>query len=223
MRGARSDGRRRPQPGFGCPCPDGFEPTKEGYVSWLVGELEQLQGEGPVDLVGHDWGAGFVLRVVSTRPELVRRWVTDVAGLVDEAQEWHALAKVWQTEGAGEEFFKAQLEAPPAAAQVLESLGVPFEHALSMVQACDETMARCILVLYRSAIEVGKEWAPDFQNFEPPGLHACCRPRIPSNRPLTRRVAERAGAATVELDGLGHWWCSRSTRAGAIIEEFLSH
>jgi pimeloyl-ACP methyl ester carboxylesterase len=211
-------------PGFGCPCPEGFEPTKEGYVEWLVGELEQLQSEGPVDLVGHDWGAGFVLRVVSTRPELVRRWVTDVAGLADERQEWHALAKVWQTEGAGEEFFKAQLEAPAdAGAKVLESLGVPFEHALTMVEAGDETMARCILTLYRSAIEVGKEWAPDFHDIEPPGLVL-----LPSEDPFqsaanSRRVAETAGAATAELEGLGHWWMLQDpARAGAIIGEFLS-
>jgi pimeloyl-ACP methyl ester carboxylesterase len=212
-------------PGFGCPRPDGFEPTKEGYVDWLVSELEQLQSEGPVDLVGHDWGAGLVIRVVSTRPGLVRRWVTDVAGLADEAQEWHTLAKVWQTEGAGEEYFKTQLEAPPEpSAQVLESLGVPFEHALSMIRACDETMASCILTLYRSAVEVGKEWAPEFHDIEPPGLVL-----LPSADPFqsarhSRRVAERAGAATVELDGLGHWWMLQDpARAGAIIEEFLSH
>jgi len=61
-------------PGFGCPRPDGFEARKEDYVAWLVGELEALQGDGPVDLVGHDWGGGFVVRLVSTRPDLVRSW-----------------------------------------------------------------------------------------------------------------------------------------------------
>lgn len=41
-------------PGFGCPRPAGFGATKEDYVTWLVGELEGI--EGPIDLVGHDWG-----------------------------------------------------------------------------------------------------------------------------------------------------------------------
>src|SRR3954449_10444115 len=67
-------------PGFGCPRPDGFGATKEEYVAWLVGELERLASQGPIDLVGHDWGGGFVVRVVSTRPDLVRSWVTDAIG-----------------------------------------------------------------------------------------------------------------------------------------------
>ena len=50
---------------FGTPAPDGFGATKEEYTDWLVGELERL-GE-PVDLVGHDWGKGFVLRVARMR------------------------------------------------------------------------------------------------------------------------------------------------------------
>ncbi|HEY3143017.1 MAG TPA: alpha/beta fold hydrolase, partial [Acidimicrobiales bacterium] len=49
-------------PGFGCPLPDGFDPTMDRYAEWLIAELERLGS--PVDLVGHDWGGGFVLRVV---------------------------------------------------------------------------------------------------------------------------------------------------------------
>ena len=67
-------------PGFGCSRPAGFGATKEEYVSWLVAELEKARADGEIDLVGHDWGGGFVVRVVSTRPDLVRSWVTD-AGL----------------------------------------------------------------------------------------------------------------------------------------------
>src|SRR3954468_6953618 len=65
-------------PGFGCPRPDGFGATKEEYVEWLIGELEAI--DGPIDLVGHDWGGGLTVRLVSTRPDLVRSWVTDAAG-----------------------------------------------------------------------------------------------------------------------------------------------
>jgi pimeloyl-ACP methyl ester carboxylesterase len=67
----RSDVAALQLPGFGIPPPEGFGATKEEYVTWLVGELERLHAGGPVDLVGHDWGGGFVVRVVSIRPDLV--------------------------------------------------------------------------------------------------------------------------------------------------------
>ena len=92
-------------PGFGCARPEGFGATKEEYVAWLVGELEGLQAQGPIDLVGHDWGGGLTVRLVSIRSDLVQSWVTDAAGLGDLDFEWHDFAKIWQTPGAGEEFF----------------------------------------------------------------------------------------------------------------------
>jgi len=57
-------------PGFGCPVPDGFSATKEAYVDWLLGELHRLLG--PIDVVGHDWGALLTVRVVSLLPRLRR-------------------------------------------------------------------------------------------------------------------------------------------------------
>ena len=98
----RSDVVALQLPGFGVPAPEGFDATKEAYVEWLAGELEAI-GE-PVDLVGHDWGGGFVLRLACTRPELMRTWVTDVAGLLDPAYVWHDFAQLWQTPGAGEQW-----------------------------------------------------------------------------------------------------------------------
>jgi len=59
-------------PGFGAPTPPGFRPVKEAYVDWLIDEIARV-GE-PVDLVGHDWGALLVQRVVSLRPDLIRTW-----------------------------------------------------------------------------------------------------------------------------------------------------
>ena len=47
----------------------------------------------------------MTVRLVSTRPDLVRSWVTDAAGIGDVDFEWHDFAKIWQTPGAGEEFF----------------------------------------------------------------------------------------------------------------------
>ena len=155
----RDDVLTPPLPGFTCPRPDGFGATKEEYVDWLTGEVEAV-GE-PVDLVGHDWGGGFAVRLVSLRPELVRSWVTDVAGIGDEGFEWHELAKVWQTPGAGEEFFEQVLAMPvEQRAAGFTALGIPSEGAYAIAAGVDATMASCILDLYRSAVEVAPQWSP---------------------------------------------------------------
>ena len=95
-----------------------------------MAELERIGAAGPIDLVGHDWGGGFVVRVVSTRPELVRSWVTDAGAIGDPDFEWHDFAKIWQTPGEGEEFFAQQLATPADdRAAVFEAFGVPLERA----------------------------------------------------------------------------------------------
>ena len=66
-------------PGFGAPAPAGFGGTRLDHRDWLIGELERL-GE-PVDLVGHDWGAGHTYAVVAACPDLPRSWAADCAGL----------------------------------------------------------------------------------------------------------------------------------------------
>ena len=57
-------------PGFGAPVPYGFGATSDDYVAWLTAELQRI--DGPIDLLGHDWGGGHVFRAVSAHPELVR-------------------------------------------------------------------------------------------------------------------------------------------------------
>ena len=201
-------------PGFGCPRPEGFGATKEDYVGWLAGELERA--DGPVDLVGHDWGGGLVVRLVSTRPELVRSWVTDTAGIASPDFEWHDVAKVWQTPGLGEGYFTQWEDTPvEERASVFQQFGVPRDGARVMAAAIDATMGECILALYRSAIDVGREWAPDFQDIPAPGLVL-----LPEKDPFlsvdSARTASRgAGAQTAELTGLGHWWMLEDPAAGA--------
>ena len=209
-------------PGFACPRPAGFGATKEEYVAWLVGELELLAKDGPIDLVGHDWGGGFVVRLVSTRADLVRSWVCDAVGLGDVEFEWHDFAKIWQTPGEGEEFYEQQLAVPAdERGAIFEMFGVPHDAAIALGKPLDQTMADCILALYRSAIDVGKEWAPDFHDIAAPG-----RILIPSDDAfldgdLSRTGAKRAGASVTELDGLGHWWMLQDPKRGAtVLEEF---
>ena len=209
-------------PGFGCARPDGFGATKEEYADWLIGELEKI--DEPIDLVGHDWGGGFVVRVVSTRPDLVRSWVTDAAGIGDINFEWHDFAKIWQTPGEGEEFWNQQLALSDAErGGVFEAFGVAKDEAEAMGAAVDRTMADCILALYRSATEVGKEWGPAFENVPKPGLVV-----IPELDPFlsaegARLGAKRNGAQTAELTGVGHWWMLQDPALGAkTLESFWS-
>jgi pimeloyl-ACP methyl ester carboxylesterase len=210
-------------PGFGTDRPVGFGATKEHYVAWLIEQIEALRGDGPIDLVGHDWGGGFVVRLVSTRPDLVRSWVTDAAGIADAGFKWHRFAQIWQTPGAGEEFFEQQLAQPVEdRAALFEGFGVPRERSAALT-AVDRTMADCILALYRSAVDVGREWGPQFHDIAAPGLVL-----VPSEDPFgsadkSRAGAARAGAATAELPGLGHWWMLQDpARGAAVLTDFLA-
>jgi pimeloyl-ACP methyl ester carboxylesterase len=196
-------------PGFGNVRPPGFSATKDDYVDWVINQLQKAVGEaaGPVDLVGHDWGGGFVVRVVSLRPDLVRSWVTDAASLADRDFEWHDFAKIWQTPGEGEAFWEQQLAAPPEErSAVFTTFGVPADEAKAMAARVDREMAACILSLYRSATRVNDEWGPAFEAIPKPGMVV-----IPSGDPFlsadgAQRAAERAGARVQRLEGKSHWW-----------------
>ena len=211
-------------PGFGAPVPPGFGATSDDYLRWLVTELENM--EGPVDLVGHDWGGGHVMRLAVSRPDLIRSWATDIAGAFDPEYVWHDMAQAWQATNIGEAAVKEMLAAPlEARAEQFESLGMSRDVARRVAGAINEEMGDCILKLYRSAAQpfmenVGKDLA---KAKERPGLvivatedHYC------GGEVLARRSAERAGAKVALLPGLGHWWMCQDPKAGAaMLNEFL--
>ncbi|MCB0997801.1 MAG: alpha/beta hydrolase [Acidimicrobiales bacterium] len=211
-------------PGFGCPVPAGFGATKEEYVDWFVGVVEGIVADsGPVDLVGHDWGGGIGMRAVALRPELFRSWVCDVLGLFHPDYVWHDFAQIWQTPGAGEEYF-AQSAATPVEDRVaiLGSLGIPADVAARLVDAGDELMGQCVLSLYRSAAQPamaawGAELAPAATV---PGL-AVIAPLDPfvQGETLGTAVADQLGARRQVLDGQGHWWMLGDPAAGAVVLE----
>jgi pimeloyl-ACP methyl ester carboxylesterase len=118
-------------PGFGTARPAGFGATKEEYARWLADELRDLSP--PVDVVGHDWGALFTLRVVTHDDVEVRSWAVDVAELFHPDARWHGWARTLQTPGEGEEWMRAAREAPPDSPESfagrLARTGVPLELA----------------------------------------------------------------------------------------------
>ena len=116
-------------------------------MQWLIGELEEISQ--PIDLVGHDWGRAFVARVACLRPDLLRSWVCDVTGLLHPNYVWHDFAQIWQTPGAGEQYFADTLAMPAEARVELHaSIGITPDVAAELVAAGDEEMRRCVLALY---------------------------------------------------------------------------
>ncbi|CAJ1578724.1 alpha/beta hydrolase [[Mycobacterium] wendilense] len=210
-------------PGFGAPLPDGFGATHQDYRDWLVNELTEL-GES-VDLVGHDWGGGHVMNAVIHRPELVRSWATDALGLFDPEYVWHDLAQVWQTPGAGEELVEQMLGGSVEdRTESLVGLGFPADVAAQVAAGQDDAMARAIPLLYRSAVPPGLDEArANLPNAAArPGLSILAtEDPYTGSAELRRRAAERAGADTAVLDGLGHWWMLEDPqRAAAALTGF---
>jgi pimeloyl-ACP methyl ester carboxylesterase len=204
-------------PGFGAPVPAGFNATSDEYVAWLEGELKKI--DGPIDLVGHDWGGGHVMRLVMTRPETVRSWVMDIAGCFDPEYVWHDMAQLWQQPGTGEAVVQQMTTAPVAdrTAQ-FQSLGMSAEAARSCAEASGEEMGRCILALYRSAAQPKMtEWGQQLPKAAArPGLVIIAtEDHYTGGEVLARRSAERAKAKVAVLPGLGHWWMCQDPKAGA--------
>ncbi len=208
-------------PGFGCPRPEGFGASKDDYVDWLVGELDGI--EGPIDLVGHDWGAGLTLRVATAHGARLRSWAADVANLLHPEYVWHDFAQIWQTPGAGEDFFRDQPAQPPGdQGAVFEAFGVPAADAAILAGWADETMGSCILDLYRSAMpNCYATWGQQVAPTVAPGLVL-----LPSDDPFgdaaqSADVARMLGARHEVLEGSGHWWALQDpAQAAVMLNEF---
>jgi pimeloyl-ACP methyl ester carboxylesterase len=215
-------------PGFGAPVPDGFDPSMEGYLAWLVGELETI-GE-PVDLFGHDWGGGHVLNVAMTRPDLVRTWASDILGVFDTDYVWHDMAQQWQTPEVGESVVTMLAETPLAdRAAFLMAAGMAGEIAERVAPGVDAEMGRCILTLYRSAAQpvVAERSAAHLGKAAArPGLALLpTEDTYVGTEAQRRRAADRAGARVAVFDGLGHWWMTEdpAATAGVAVEFWREH
>ncbi|HTX08731.1 MAG TPA: alpha/beta hydrolase [Solirubrobacteraceae bacterium] len=190
-------------PGFSEPAPAGFTATKETYVEWLIDQLVPLaRRAGPVDLVGHDWGSLMVQRIASVRPDLLRSVAVGGAA-VDTQYPWHSIAQVWQTPGEGERYMQQDLTPEVSVPYLIEN-GMPREYAERNSWLVPGNKD-CILALYRSAIEIGKEWQPGVEQIELPSMVIWGRHDPYVEIKWGERLAGRMGAELVVLD-CGHWW-----------------
>ncbi len=203
-------------PGFGSQTPDGWDALPASYVAWLAAELEAI--DGPIDLVGHDWGAGHVFGLLADHAHLVRSWAADCVGLLHPDYVWHDMAQTWQTPGAGEEAVEAMLAiGTEDRAATYQGLGLPPEVAAPMAEGFTADMGRCILDLYRAAKQPAlAELGQRIQSVDlPPGLVIDATADAYVAPELGRQMAEPLGAGQLTMEGNGHWWMTEDPATAA--------
>ena len=136
------------------------------------------------------------------RPDIVRTWAAG-AGAIDESYVWHQAAQIWQTPGIGEQFM-AQMS-PEASVPIFVADGMPEAIAREVAAGVDDRMKAAVLPLYRSAVNVGKEWGPDLEGVDRPGLLIWGEKDQYMGMDFARRMAARTKAELVTVPG-GHWW-----------------
>jgi len=209
-------------PGFGAPRPSGFDAAPASYLDWLVEELESI--DGPVHLVGHDWGAGHVFGLLARRPDLVRSWAADCAGLVHPDYVWHDMAQAWQTLEVGEQVVeKMSAGSSDERIERFVEIGMTEAVATEVVTDTDPSMGSCILDLYRGAAQpMMADLGHSLTEMGlPPGLVLDATDDAYSQPALGREMAQRLGAAVFTMEGEGHWWmCSVQDAAADALVEF---
>jgi pimeloyl-ACP methyl ester carboxylesterase len=212
-------------PGFGSAIPPGFDCSTDAYRDWLASKLTKFAQ--PIDLVGHDWGGGHVIRIAMERPSLIRSWTSDILGCFDADYVWHDMARAWQTADIGEQAVAQMLGVPvEARAQRYESLGMTSAIAQKVAAGANKDMGRAILALYRSAAQ------PVMHNLGASLPRAAAKPGLAliatedfycGGETLARRSAESAEAKVAVLKGAGHWWMCQQPKQGAdAINAFLT-
>ena len=216
---SEEDYRAPAMPGFVTPSPDGFTSTKEAYVDWYISEIEQAHAEsGPVDLVGHDWGAIITIRVASLRPDLVRTWCVANA-LPHPDYKWHSMARMWQTPIVGE--IMTAITRKEQLCKALHAQGIPADLASHEASQWSPHMKKSILRLYRSAKTAGIDWWPEVRNVPKRGLvfWGVDDPCVPVS--IAEKFCAETGAQLIKQEKTGHW--SVIERAGKLAETLKQH
>jgi pimeloyl-ACP methyl ester carboxylesterase len=186
-------------PGLGGPLPAGFGATKDEYADWLHATLRAI--DGPIDLVGHDWGALLTLRIVTAFRLPLRSWSVDAAHGFHPEYHWPRSVRIALRDCSLDPW----LRDGPAR---LVRLGVPPTLARSMAAAHTDQTSASLLALYRSALpNVHAHWGSDASGpTESAGLVILAAADPYGDEDLCAEVAHRLGAPTVRFDALGHSW-----------------
>ena len=220
--------RCRP-PASACPSPDGFGATMNEYRDWLAAELEGLLAAGTehVDLLGHDWGGGHVMRIAMERPDLIRSWCTDVIGLFDRglrlARRGAALAN------ARRRRIHSAHDQPsrPRANRVSTPTSAwdprwPNPSCRTSTPTWAGASWRCTATLPSPPWPISASTSP--QPARRPGLCILAAgDHFTGGGVMHRRIATRAGARVTELLDVGHWWmCENPGLAAHTVASWLA-
>jgi pimeloyl-ACP methyl ester carboxylesterase len=193
-------------PGFTGALPGGFPATKEAYAVWTVEQAEALFAQhGPIDIVGHDWGALIAQRVAMLRPDLIRSWAVSNA-VIDPDYRGHRLARIWNTPVLGELFMA--LSRPAKLAEGLAAQGMPTDIAEEeAAQWANKDKRRAILKLYRSAkgLSFEHDWARDIGRLPANGMLVWGAGDPYVELSVAERFAANTGTPLTVIEGAGHW------------------
>lgn len=193
-------------PGFTAPLPAGFPATKEAYADWAVGQAEALvAAHGPIDIVGHDWGALIAQRAAMLRPDLIRSCAVSNA-VIDPEYRGHRIARIWNTPILGEIFMA--LSKPAKLAEGLAAQGMPADIAREeAAQWANKDKRRAILKLYRSAngLSFERDWARDIGKLPANGALIWGEGDPYVELSVAQRFAANTGTPLTVIEGAGHW------------------
>ncbi|WP_422060660.1 alpha/beta fold hydrolase [Sphingopyxis sp.] len=193
-------------PGFTGPLPAGFPATKEAYADWAIAQAEALFAVyGPIDIVGHDWGALIAQRAAMLRPDLFRSWAVSNA-VIDPDYRGHRIARIWNTPILGEIFMA--LSKPAALAKGLAEQGMPVDIAEEeAAQWASKDKRRAILKLYRSArgLSFEHDWARDIGKLPANGALIWGEGDPYVELSVAQRFAKRTATPLTVIEGAGHW------------------
>lgn len=209
-------------PGFAGPLPAGFAATKEAYAEWAIGRAEALfAAHGPIDVVGHDWGALIAQRAAMLRPDLIRSWAISNA-VIDPDYRGHRVARIWNTPILGEIFMA--LSKPAKLAEGLAGQGMPADIAAEEAEQWKNKDKRhAILKLYRSAkgLSFEHDWARDIDKLPARGalIWGAEDPYVQLS--VAQRFSANTGIPLTVIDGAGHWAIAeRPTEVAAALHRF---
>lgn len=211
-------------PGFTGALPAGFPATKEAYADWAVGQAEALFAvHGPIDIIGHDWGALIAQRAAMLRPDLFRSWAVSNA-VIDPDYRGHRIARIWNTPILGEIFMA--ISRPAALARGLAAQGMPADIAAEeAAQWANKDKRRAILALYRSAkgLSFEHDWARDIDKLPANGqlVWGANDPYVDLS--VAQRFATNTGTPLAVIEGAGHWAIAeRPAEVAAALNAFWS-